>query len=103
MSRLEKLEQMLQAEPEDVFLHYALAKELISTGQTQIGLDRLEDINGRWPDYVPAFFERGRSLADAGQTDAAKTVIATGIKVAERVGDDHARGEMAEFLSLLSD
>lgn len=101
VSRLAKLEEMLQQDPNDPFLNYAIAKELLSCGETESGLARLEEVIDAHPDYVPAYFQRGQSLYEDGETDQAREVIQAGIEVAARTGDQHAEMEMRGFLELL--
>lgn len=100
MSRRVKLEEMLVAEPDDPFLHYALALELAKEDQAA-ALERLAAMNDRFPDHVPAYFRRGQILAEAGDAQAAQQVLKTGIQVAKRIGDDHAAAEMNELLESL--
>jgi len=101
VSRLDKLEQLLQDEPQDPFLHYAVAKEMLSTGDIAGGLAKLKDVIGRFPDYVPAHFQHAQSLDEQGRRDEAREAILQGIEVASRVGDTHAEMEMKGFLELL--
>lgn len=100
MSRRIKLEQMLAAEPDDAFLNYALALELAKEDRGA-ALQRLADMNARFPDHVPAYFRRGQILAETGDLAGARHVLATGIQVATNSGDDHAAAEMQELLASL--
>ena len=102
MSRRTALEQMLQEDPHDVFLHYGLANELAKAGDVAAAFDRFAQIHEQFPDYVPAWFRHAQVLAEQGETDEARRVGMTGIEVAERVGDFHAAGELRGFLELLS-
>ena len=95
-----KLEEMLQTDPEDPFLHYALALEVVKDDRLA-GLERLADMNRRFPEHVPAFFRRGQILAESGQPDEARQVLSAGIQTARRLGDDHAAAEMYELLTSL--
>jgi thioredoxin-like negative regulator of GroEL len=101
MSRRERLEEMLRSDPDDIFLHYALAKEFLSEGDTATGLERLGQVIDRDPDYVAAYFQKGQVLAEQGETEAAREVIARGIEAARRTGDAHAEEEMTGFLEML--
>ena len=101
MSRREQLEAMLADEPGDVFLHYALACELVKLGDVTTGLSRFDAIHTQSPDYVPAWFRHAQVLAEQGRLDAARTIGEQGLETARRVGDAHAAGEIAEFLNLL--
>lgn len=101
MGRREQLEQLLAEDPDDVFLHYALATEDVKLGDLQEGLRRFRDLNQRFPDYVPGWFKHAQVLAEAGAPDEAREVGTRGLETARRVGDLHAAGELAEFLNLL--
>jgi hypothetical protein len=101
VSRREQLEAMLAAEPDDVFLHYALACELVKVGDTAVGLSRFDALHERFPDYVPGWFRHAQVLAESGDAAQARAVGERGLETARRVGDAHAAGEIAEFLALL--
>ncbi len=96
-----KLEQMLAASPDDLFLKYALAMSCASDGDEEEATERLASINREHPDYVAAWFQRGQILSRLGESDEAREVILSGIDVAQRTGDAHAEGEMRAFLDLL--
>lgn len=100
VSRRIKLEEMLAAEPDDPFLNYALALETAKEDRVA-ALQRLAEMNDRFPDHVPAFFRRGQLLAESGDPEAARKVLVAGIQAARGVGDDHAAAEMQELLTSL--
>jgi hypothetical protein len=54
MSRRAALEKMLAEDPQDVFLHYALANELVKAGEHAVAWDRFALLHRDFPDYVPA-------------------------------------------------
>ena len=101
MSRREQLQELLKSDPDDVFLHYALAMECLSDGETIGGLKGLDRVIQRDPDYVAAYFQKGQALATEGETAAAKSALAQGIEVARKIGDSHAEAEMRAFLEAL--
>ncbi len=101
MSRREQLEQMLAADPEDVFLQYAVAMAYSSEGNEATCLRRLDTLIENSPDYVAAYFQSGQLLAGAERTDEAQSILQRGIAVAKRVGDQHAESEMLGFLETL--
>jgi thioredoxin-like negative regulator of GroEL len=96
------LEQLLESDPDDVFLQYALAKAWISEGDAEAGLAQFQAVIDQHPDYVPAYFQKGQTLAERGRTDEAREVLVKGIHIARKVGDGHAEREMTEFLDSLS-
>lgn len=98
MTRREKLQQMLQDSPDDAFLLYGLAMEHQSSEEWDDALATLDRVVTVDPDYVPAYFQKGQILARLERTEEARSSLQSGIAVARKVGDDHAVGEMTEFL-----
>lgn len=92
---------MLEADPDDIFLNYALAMALISEGDQRPGIERLGRVIELDPNYVAAYFQQGQALARDGEIEAARDIVSRGIQTAQRVGDTHAAGEMAGFLESL--
>jgi len=100
-SRREKLEAMLQDDPQDTFLRYALAMELDKEGHHEESLAGLRDLAGGEPQYVPAFFQAAQQLTRLDRTEEARAMLRDGIEAARAQGDSHAAGEMSEFLANL--
>ena len=101
MSRRHQIEELLRADPEDVFLKYALAKELVAEKDIPAALAAFDRVLRGHPDYVPAYFQKAQTLASEGDAGAARVTLQSGIEVARRVGDTHAAGEMSAFLDTL--
>lgn len=101
MARKEKLIAMLEEDPDDPFLHYALATEELSAGETAAGRDRLRGVIARFPEYHAAHFQLARTLAEAGETADAAEILKAGIEAARRQNDGHAVGEMTGYLETL--
>jgi tetratricopeptide (TPR) repeat protein len=100
-TRREKLEEMLKAEPEDTFLRYALALELDKEGDHDHSLALLTGLIEGSPPHVPAFFMAGQQLARLSRIDKARDVLRAGIEEARQQQNQHAAGEMSEFLASL--
>ena len=101
MPTRQQLEQLLQSDPDDVFLQYALAKARVSEGDLEGGLDQFQFVIDHHPDYVPAYFQKAQALAENERPDEARVIVTMGIHVARKVGDRHAESEMIEFLEAL--
>ena len=101
MSRRAQIDELLKSDPSDVFLKYALANELAGEGDVPAALAAFDRVIEEHPDYVPAYFRKGQTLAADDQTDAARAVLTQGIDVAKKVGDDHAALEMTALLDTL--
>lgn len=101
MPSLEKLDQMLQKEPQDVFLNFARAMELARQNRGDEALQQFDRVIGLDAGYCPAFFQKGRTLVGLGRTADARAALQSGIAAAESVGDHHAAGEMNDLLQSL--
>jgi len=99
MPKREQLEQMLQSDPDDLFIKYALGIACLTEGDVEAGLQTLEEVIQQDADYVPAYFQAGQALAGKGDVSAAQEMLRTGIVVAQRTGEKHAAMEMTEFLN----
>ncbi len=101
MPRREQLEQLIQDDPDDIFLHYALAMAYGSEGNVAEAITRLKQVIERDPHYVAAYFQMGQYLVNEGDLEQARHVISEGIAVADQVGDAHAGAEMRGYLETL--
>jgi tetratricopeptide (TPR) repeat protein len=102
-SRRAKIEAMLADDPRDTFLRYSLALELSKEGDHDRSLAGLGELTRDTPPYVPAFFMAGQQLTRLGRIEEARSVLRDGIEEARRQGNQHAAGEMSEFLANLGD
>jgi hypothetical protein len=101
MSRKDQIEALLNDDPDNSFLRYGLAMEHASAGDDEAAVVTFRELMRRDGEYVPAYLQAGRALIRLGKDDEAKKVLRDGIAVANRVGDDHAAGEMNGFLESL--
>lgn len=95
--RLEKLLKLHAADPEDPFCPYGIAMEHAKAGDHQKALDWLDKTLHIDATYPYAYYQKAKLLGEAGQKDAARSVVAAGIIAARQVGDDHARSELEEL------
>ena len=98
MSRLEKIREMLQHEPDDVFLRYALAMELDSAGRGDESLALYAELMRGAPPHVPSFFRTAQILARQGKTARVIETLQQGIRQAQAQGDPHTAMEMSQML-----
>jgi tetratricopeptide (TPR) repeat protein len=102
ITRREKLENMLSADPGDQTLRYMLAMELEKEGDHEQSLKYFSELMEDQPVYVPSFLMAGQQLARLGRVEEAKSVYSKGIDQAREQRDDHAAAEMEQFLAELS-
>lgn len=101
MSRREKIESMLLDDPQDQFLRFSLAMELAKEGEHERSQALFAELRADETPYVPAFFMAAQKLAELDRVAEAREILNAGITTAEQQGDQHAVGEMREFLMTL--
>lgn len=99
--RLQMLEKVIAAGTDDPFVYYARALEIRGAGELDKALEALAAVEQRFPDYVPTFLMAGQVAAALGKTDDARGYLERGVALASRVGDEHARTELAQALETL--
>lgn len=101
-TRLQMLEEMLAAEPNDSFVNYGLAMEYLAAGRAEDAVARLRHLTGTVnPSYSAGYYQLGKALDGLNRVDEAKEVLTRGIAIAEKSGDWHTAGEMKELLASL--
>ena len=99
MPRREQIEKMLEREPRDVFLHFALAMEMIKTGESTQALQRLDRVLELDAAYVPAYYQKARLQLALGQRPDAAATVRAGVRAAQAAGDMHAAGELEALVT----
>ncbi len=102
MSRRAKLERLLQTNPNDAFLTFALAMELAKEGQFDQAVTQFDRVLALDAAYIPAHFQKGNTLLAAGRPHDARTALQAGISTAARSGDAHAAAEMQAVLDSIA-
>jgi Tfp pilus assembly protein PilF len=94
LDRIKKLEEFLNANPEDSFIQHALALEYIKLGDDTAGRKLFEAILEREPGYIGTYYHLAKLLGRNGYTDEAVKVYEKGMAEAKKAGDNHAYGEL---------
>ena len=100
-TRKQMLEEFLAQDPGDSFSRYALALELEKEGKQGEAISRLQEVVGRDPAYVAAYYHLGRLLSQRGQIDEARATYRSGLEAARSSGDQRSLSEIEEALDLL--
>jgi predicted Zn-dependent protease len=101
MARIEDIEKMLASNPDDVFLNFAMAMELVKAGRHDEAAGRFDRVTRLDPNYISAYRQWSGMLVVLGRKDEARAVLLRGIEAATRAGDKHAVSKMQEALTLL--
>jgi hypothetical protein len=101
--RISSLEQMLQAEPEDVFLNYALALEYLrDQDKKEMAEVQFRKVIQLEASYVPAYYQLGKLLESKDPLLAIEQ-YRKGLDHAERKKDRKSAGEFREAIFMLED
>lgn len=101
-NRKQQIEALLQEDPHDPFLRYALAMEYVSSGDDASAVEHFTKLLREHPDYVPGYMQFGQTLSRLNRLDQARQVFEQGIAAALRTGDAHAAEEMQAMLAALT-
>jgi predicted Zn-dependent protease len=101
MSRREQIEKMLAADPDDLFLNFALAMECAKERAVDEAVKQFDRVLELDSGHVPAYLQKARTLVDAGRADAARETLTRGVAAAKEAGDGHAAAEMSDMLKML--
>ena len=82
MSPLEPVRKMLENEPDDLFLNFALAMEYLKAGRAEEALTQLTRVRQIDPDHVPAYLQAGQALVSLGRKEEAKAMLTEGMAAA---------------------
>lgn len=100
MTRIDKIQAMLQDDPSDSFLRYTLAMEYRKLDDSEKSIDLLTVLAYHdEPKYVAAFFMAAQQLVQMERIEEARAFLRDGIEEARSQKNDHAAAEMSELLS----
>ena len=102
ISRLEKLLEFIENEPQDPFLKYALATEYLRLNQTDKALTYYEDLVNNHPGYTGTYYHLGKLYEALDRKDDALKTYETGIKITREQRDNHALSELQAVYNELS-
>ncbi|AHM58981.1 hypothetical protein D770_03570 [Flammeovirgaceae bacterium 311] len=101
--RIAQLQQMLQDNPQDPFLLYALALEYRNQDLQQ-AQTYFNTLLQQHPDYLPTYYHAAALYAETGLTDRAKQIYELGINLALQQNDAHTLRELRNaYQNLLLD
>ena len=94
MSRLDKLFTFLEAQPNEPFLLFAIAKEYESAGDDANALEFYQKLQATTPQYVGLYYHLGKLFERKNDPQNALETYKTGIEVAQKERDLHALSEL---------
>jgi tetratricopeptide (TPR) repeat protein len=93
-TRLQKLLEFYNNEPNDPFLKYALATEYIAINDFNSALIYFEDLISNHKDYVGTYYHLGKLYEKLGRKEDAIATYQQGMTIARAARDNHAFSEL---------
>lgn len=100
-TRLDQLREMLKAEPQDVFLHYAIMLELKKVENLPAALMQCYELLDIDPGNIPTHYQMALLFQDLGQPDDAIHRCERGLALATEQRDLKAMREFRELMQRL--
>jgi Tfp pilus assembly protein PilF len=94
MDRIARIQEFLQANPQDNFLRHALALEYIKIGEDEKARELFEAILVASPDYIGSYYHLAKLLEKLEQPGLAIKWYEQGMAEAKKAGDNHAYNEL---------
>lgn len=87
--RIETIRELLNKDPDDLFLNYSLGMELVKTERWDEALAAFAHCEELDAAYLPAKVEAGKALRSAGRLNDARDAFLRARQAAQTAGDHH--------------
>ena len=102
--RISELKKLLQDDPEDTFLHYALGLEYIKKGDSEVALECFEILLNKYPEYLPVYYQAAQLYLEKGEDQKAQSTYEKGMILAGRLQEMKTYQELSNaYNNLLND
>lgn len=102
-NRITQLLELIQKEPNDSFLNYALALEYAKLNETDKAITIIEEVLKRDENYLGAYYQLGQLFEQMQQINKAKETYGKGIVIARQQKSIKTLGELNTALMLIED
>ena len=99
--RIDAIKAMLQKDPTDIFLHYSLGMEYVSSNRLEQAIEAFQQCVKQDAGYVPAYVELGKCLCAAGRLQTAREFFEKGLELARAKGLSHTADYILQQLQTL--
>lgn len=104
LGRIDMINSMLEKEPDDLFLNYALGVEYATDlGTVSDAESQFKIVLGLDPNYIAAYYQLGKLLESLLRKPEALAYYKTGLEKAKALGDNKAVNEFNEAIFMLED
>jgi Tfp pilus assembly protein PilF len=101
LSRTDMICKLLEEDPADVFLNYALGLEFVSELNLDDGEKQFKKTLELDPNYIAAYYQLGKVYESRVQNEEALRIYREGLKKAREQGNTKAAGEFDEAIFML--
>lgn len=99
--RIDLISEMMNKNPEDSYLRYAIAVEYLNIGNTAQAEKEFATIVKTDKTYLASYYQLGRLLQGRGRVKKAISVYKAGLEVARKKNDQKTIGSLSEALMIL--
>ena len=99
--RINSLLQLLEREPHDSFLNYALALEYHKQGNANLAIELIEKVIKVDDNYLGAYFQLGQLYEETGKGDKALVTYQKGCIVAQKQNNHKTLSELNQAIFML--
>ncbi len=96
--KIQQIQAFLMDQPNDPFLHYALAKEYEKLNLFEEASQKFSELVTQFPNYIGTYYHYGRLLSIQKNHQEALNILEKGIVIAESLGDLHSLAELKNLL-----
>ena len=92
--RINELKKIIEIDPDDPFLHYALGLELKKSGDQAKAKQCFDKILKFFPDYLPVYYQAAHLFIDLEEYGLAKSTFESGIRLATQKNENKTLNEL---------
>ncbi len=97
-----QIQKLLDLEPNDPFMLYAMATDYAKEGEHESAIEFYQKTIEVDAEYCYAYYHQARSYEALGRLEEAKSTLDRGLEVSERVGDSQAINETRQYRTMLA-
>lgn len=101
MNRIEELNKMLQKDPKDSFLKYAVAIELYKLSNKKEAINNLKQLIIEDANYLASYYQLGIWLKEINEIEECRLIINKGIDIAIEQKNHKTLRELKEVINQL--
>jgi tetratricopeptide (TPR) repeat protein len=92
--RIHDLKYLIEEDPGDPFLFYALGLEYIKIGKSDDAFKQFSFILNKFPGYLPVYYQAAHLMIERGDFENAELIFKAGITLAEKIKDQKTLQEL---------